>query len=456
MQSVSRFFCAGLLLCLPVVACAQQVDLMQVFSAALESSPRLNIARYQRDIGAAQQQQAMGRLLPQLNLYANFSDNRNYTERTSNQVVDGVVTPVTEDIRTDYDGEKYTLQLRQVIFDWQAFSAKRRADDLLGQKEAEYYAELNALLVDVSEKYLDVLEAQDLLTTVTSERKAIERQLKQVETLYKRQLAKITDLYEVQARAASVIADEIDAVNGVALAKEALWEVSGLQVDSLSGLNPKAIFPPLEGTIDTWVDKARLANPQVLARKRASEAAGKRVSERRGSYLPNVSFVAQRQRSDIGYENSEAPLSETTYLGVDVTMPLFAGGSNRASVREALAQEHITRYEHQLTLREVLRRTRTAYLNVQSSVRRTEATRKLQASTAKASKAMSKSFEYGTVTIVDVLNALRDEFSAKRELQQARYGHIKALLNLKREAGEVSAEDLVMINQWLLPVEPRA
>lgn len=452
MQSVSRSFCAGLLLCLPAVASAQQVDLMQVFSAALESSPRLNIARYQRDVGAAQQQQARGRLLPQLNLYANFSDNRNYTERTSNQVVDGVVTPVTEDVRTDYDGEKYTLQLRQVIFDWQAFSAKRRADAVLGQREAEYFAELNTLLVDVSEKYLDVLEAQDLLATVTSEREAIERQLKQIETLYGRQLAKITDLYEVQARAASVVADEIDAVNGVSLAKEALWEVSGLQVDSLSGLDPAVSLPRIEGDMDVWVAKARAANPQLLARKRASEAAGRRVWERRGSYLPNVSFVAQRQRSDIGYENSAAPLSETTYLGVDVQMPLFAGGTNRASVREALAQEHITRYEHQLVQREVLRRTRTAYLNVQSSVRRTEATQKLQASTDKASKAMAKSFEYGTVTIVDVLNALRDDFNAQRELQQARYSHIKGLLYLKRETGEISADDLSQINRWLLPV----
>jgi len=456
MRFIFQTALAGLLVCLSVAASAQQVDLMQVFSAALESSPRLNISRYQRDVGIAQQQQAMGRLLPQVNLYANFSDNRNYTESTSNQLVGGVIKPVTTDVRTDYDGEKYTLQLRQVIFDWQVFSAKRRADAFLSQREAEYYVELNALLVDVSEKYLDVLEAQDLLTTVTSEKEAVERQLKQIETLYGRQLAKVTDLYEVQARAASVVADEIDALNGVSLAKEVLWEVSGLHVQSLSGLDPEVDLPLVEEVMDVWVLKAKSANPQILARKRAFDAAGKRVSERRGSYLPNVTFVAQRQKSDIGYENSAAPRSETTYLGIDVQMPLFAGGSNRAGVSEALAQEGIAKYEYQLTLREVLRRTRTAYLNVQSSVRRTEATRKLQASTAKASKAMSKSFEYGTVTIVDVLNALRDDFNAQRELQQARYSHIKGWLYLKREAGEVSAEDLVMINQWLLPAEPRA
>jgi len=210
-------------------------------------------------------------------------------------------------------------------------------------------------------------------------------------------------------------------------------------------------LPLVEEVMDVWVARAKSANPQILARRRALDAADKRVSERRGSYLPSVNFVAQRQKSDIGYENSAAPRSETTYLGIDVQMPLFAGGTNRASVREALAQENIAKYEYQQTQREVLRRTRTAYLNIQSSVRRTEATRKLQTSTAKASKAMSKSFEYGTVTIVDVLNALRDDFHAQRELQQARYSHIKGLLYLKREAGEISAEDLLMINQWLLP-----
>jgi outer membrane protein len=54
------------------------------------------------------------------------------------------------------------------------------------------------------------------------------------------------------------------------------------------------------------------------------------------------------------------------------------------------------------------------------------------------------------VTSVDVLNALRDQFSAERDLQQTRYEHIKYYLMLKREAGSLSADDLLEVGHWLV------
>jgi outer membrane protein len=62
---------------------------------------------------------------------------------------------------------------------------------------------------------------------------------------------------------------------------------------------------------------------------------------------------------------------------------------------------------------------------------------------------MQRGFELGTVTSVDLLNALRDRFQAERELQRARYDHIRADLVLRREAGELTAEDLLRISNLL-------
>jgi outer membrane protein len=63
---------------------------------------------------------------------------------------------------------------------------------------------------------------------------------------------------------------------------------------------------------------------------------------------------------------------------------------------------------------------------------------------------MQRGFELGTVTNVDVLNALRDQYQAERELQTARYEHIKYLLQLKREAGVLSADDILEVGGWLI------
>ena len=55
---------------------------------------------------------------------------------------------------------------------------------------------------------------------------------------------------------------------------------------------------------------------------------------------------------------------------------------------------------------------------------------------------MQKGFDLGTVTSVDVLNAIRDRYQAERLLQEAKYDSIKFYLLLKRESGSLTAEDM--------------
>ena len=89
---------------------------------------------------------------------------------------------------------------------------------------------------------------------------------------------------------------------------------------------------------------------------------------------------------------------------------------------------------------------RSAYLQVQSSKLLTEAAKRLVESTRLSSEAAQEGFELGAVTNVDVLNALRDQYQAERDLQRARYRQLNFLLQLKHEAGTLSADDMVEIS----------
>ena len=55
------------------------------------------------------------------------------------------------------------------------------------------------------------------------------------------------------------------------------------------------------------------------------------------------------------------------------------------------------------------------------------------------------------MTSVDVLNALRDQFTAERDLQRTRYEQITYYLFLKRETGVLTAEDMIEVGAWLEP-----
>ena len=94
---------------------------------------------------------------------------------------------------------------------------------------------------------------------------------------------------------------------------------------------------------------------------------------------------------------------------------------------------------------------RSAYLQVQSSRVLTEAAVILVESTALSAEAMQQGFELVTVTSVDVLNALRDQYQAERDLQRTRYEHIRYLLLLKRDTGTLEAEYMLEGGSLLIP-----
>jgi len=404
------------------------------FTAALDNSPMLKIAEERLNIGSARKRAATGRLLPQINASANISDNRQNALNTL----------------SEYDGRRYALQLSQVLFNWQAFSARKQASLLEDQLEAEYYAELANLLTDVAEKYFNVLQAEDAVDSINSEIDAVTNQLNQIQSFYDRQLALITNLYDAQASLAAVQAEQVDLQSALELAREALISVTGISVGNIYRLDPEVDIPVIENSAQFWVQQALANNQTIRARQLALQAAGERISETRGAYMPRVNFIVSRQNSDIGFENVPINQTDTTYVGLDVQIPIYAGGSNRAGVREATSQQSIVENELRQIELDVSDRTRTAYLQVNSSQTRTIAAERLAESTALAAEASQQGFELGVVTSVDVLNSLRDRYRAERDLQRTRYDHVKYMLILKREAGTLTAQDLLDVGNWLV------
>ena len=130
-------------------------------------------------------------------------------------------------------------------------------------------------------------------------------------------------------------------------------------------------------------------------------------------------------------------------------MPIYAGGRNSAAVSEAVSLKSIAEAELRAAQLEIRANVRSAFLQVQASQSLTDAARVLVESTVLSAEAMQQGFALGTVTSVDVLNSLRDQYQAERDLQRTRYNHIIYLLVLKRETGTLSAEDMLEVGSWL-------
>jgi outer membrane protein len=70
-------------------------------------------------------------------------------------------------------------------------------------------------------------------------------------------------------------------------------------------------------------------------------------------------------------------------------------------------------------------------------------------SNEKALESSEAGYDVGTRTTVDVLNARRNLFSARRDHARARYEYILDTLRLKQAAGIADLDDIKQINTWL-------
>ncbi len=407
--------------------------LEEFLTAAMRYNPRLRIAAEGMNIGSARRQAANARLLPQLQASGNVSDNR---RDALSQV-------------QDFEGERYSLSLSQVLFDWQAFNARRNSNMEAEQLEAQYFAELAFLLSDVADKYFNVLQAVDDLALNEAEIEALSNQADQIQNQYDRQLAQITDLYQARASLAAAQSEQLSLQSNLALEQEALRSVSGIGVGSVFQLAEDVDALDVEGNIESWTRRAQDNNFTIRAQEFAVAAADARIAENRGAYLPRVSLIAQLQDSNVGFDNAPLARTDNTYVGIDLTIPLYAGGANQARVREATSQRNISRHELRQAQLETNEAVRSAYLQLRASVAQIQSAQVLVESTELAAEAMLQGFDLGVVTSVDVLNAIRDRFRAQRELQQARYDNIRFYLSLKRESGELVAADIIQIGSLL-------
>jgi len=409
------------------------------FDAAISFSPRLQIAEEGLNVGRARERQAEGQLQPQINANANLTEN---TRNSFSQF--GI--PISE----EFDGERFSVSLQQTLFNWQAFAARRRATQIENQLESEYYYELSMVLTDVAERYLGVLFAQDSVTSADAEVAAVSNQLDQIQSLFSLQLAQITDLRQAEASLIAAQAEQLKMQAELTIAQERLRAITGIEIGELSVLNEGTELPKAQNSMQFWLEMAERSNQQIRARRFALAAAEEGISETRGAYMPRVSFFATRQESNVGFDNRFLGDTDNTYVCVDVTIPIYAGGANRARESEARAQRNIAESELRQTELEANTNVRSAYLQVQSSLLLTEAAERLVESTRLSSQAAQEGFELGTVTNVVVLNALRDQFQAERDFQRARYEQINYLLMLKREAGTLNAGDLLEISRLMV------
>ena len=415
-------------------------DLLSVYRAAVAGDPRLKLAASKLGIGMARQQQAVGNMLPQLRGSGSFSENRQDLE--SSQFGNGG--------SDSFSGEKYNLILTQSLFDMPKYYHWQSQKHLSSQYAAEQIEVAQQLMLDVVSGYFAVLEAKDALSLVGHEITAIESLLQQVEGLYEKGLTRITELLDVRASYDSLFADQVSAESQVAITRQQLQELTGVELGPLKQLSGDVEFTAVEDSLEQWIARVLAQNSSLAGLHKAVEAENFGLKEKKAGRLPVVDLQLSHQKSDIGYENSARPKTTTDYIGVNVVVPIFTSGVTSGRISEASQRLEMARYGYETEYRALVSEARDALLQANANVRRIEASKKALDSSLRAHQAMQKGFSLGAVTSADVLDAQRNVFRTRRDLNQARYGYVLNRTRLLKVSGMVTEHELAQINQWLV------
>ncbi len=415
---------------------AASTDLMGIYLKVLESDPNLEVSRLQLAISEARHQFAEAQLLPQVSASVTFSEN-------------DVDSSVVGQPSQSFSGRRFNLQVQQSIYDRERLFRRDRTRDIMAQRGFERANTEGEILIDTANRYFRVLQAIDELALTVAEQDFVERQKTETQKLYDLVLVPVTQVFETIARADQIRSDVIQAEANLKLAQEELAMLTGEPVKALVKLSDRAEFPAISEPLAELIDYALANNQNLRARQQAVQATAAQIGEAEATYWPTVSLVLGAEQSNIDLDNLQIPERDNLYLGLNISASLFAGGSTKAAVSEARLVRRLVRQELEIARREIIQRTQVAYLNAQTARARIEASVRAVTSAEKFYDSMQKGFRLGSVTSVDVLDALRQQTEAKRNLQRARYQFIGHYLALRQQLGAASLADMKQVNGWL-------
>ena len=161
-----------------------------------------------------------------------------------------------------------------------------------------------------------------------------------------------------------------------------------------------------------------------------------------GSYVYNSQTTGNFPGQN-GYEIKQSA------VGVQLNIPIFAGGGQDAKVREAIAVREKARQDLEAARRAARLATKQAWFAWQGASARQLASLQAVESSMLALKAARVGEATGLKTELELLQARQQLESARRDLHKARYDMITSVFKLKAVAGQLEDADVLLLDKLL-------
>ena len=309
------------------------------------------------------------------------------------------------------------------------------------------------MVTRVGEAYFDALLAQDQVLLIEAQKTTYTTQLDAARKGLEAGTGTRTDIDEAQARLDLTLAQELEALQNVEYTRRRLESLMGQPVDVLAGLDVELFNPtvPVPGLVDAWVERAEQTSPELQSLRAQLDAARMEVDKAQAGHKPTLDAVAQWSRSNSDSVTNVNSRYDNKSIGLQLSVPLYAGGYVSSSVRQAVAAQERAREALEAARRDLGVRVHREFRGMTEGVLRVKALEQAVRSAEQAVLSNQKSYQAGSRTAVDVLNAQQQKTTAQRDLAQARYLYLVSRLRLQALAGYDRQVSVAQVNSALLP-----
>ena len=429
--------CCALFLLLAGQAFAEPESLLRLYRDARIHHPSYLASQAEARAEMEREAVAFGRLLPNLSLGGTYGQS---TADRRGQAAGKE--------KFDYDTYSYSLNLRQPLFRMQELAEYRKAR-ALGQSATALEGRAdNELVIGVVSVFLELLLLDDRLRLQAAQRGAAEGQLAAARRGFELGAGTRIDIDEIQARADLLAAQTYELERQRDFRRRELEGYVGRPLGELprfdgSAFSPERLRPV--GSADNWVTAALAANNDYRLLVAQLEAAAQDVLVARAGHFPTLDLVASVGRSandNLSSLNNAGDVRyETSNLGLQLNVPLFAGGQVSALVRQAQARHAQVRHRLEDLKARLEREVRREFDNVTRGWEMIRALERAEQSAQQSLRAVGKGIDAGVRSTTDLLVAEQQYIAAKVELSRGRYQLLGSMLKLKSMAGTVYDND---------------
>ena len=442
MKGRKRLMAGVALACLSVPAWG--FDLLDAYRDALANDANFQASR--SAVAAAREAlpQALAGLLPVVSASAQRSQNETVNRQ---RLLSGGIF----DSRSDYRAESGAISLRQPLYRKYNWANLSLAEAQVAAAEASFEKDRQDAGLRVAGAYFEVLLAQSQVRTLQAQLEAYEEEQKRAARAFEAGSGTRTDIDESRARALQARAVLLEAGNILDNNRRALAALVGTSPAALADVAPArlALVPPEPAALEPWLQQMEAANPELATLRRQVEMAGQDIERQRAGHFPTLDLIAARQYG-ANESNVSINLSYfTSYVGMQLAVPIFSGGGVSAAVRQAEANRDKARHLLEAGRQRLGVDTQKFFYGVTQGVDKVQAYDAALQSAEQALLSMRKGIQAGTHTQVDVLNALQRVAEAKRTLAQARYEFLLNRLRLAAVAGQLDDDLFARINKSL-------